>query len=235
MTSPILFAHRGGNNKHPDNTTESFQHALAAGATGLESDVRLSADGVVMLQHDNWIIRNFRFGRIERRPSAWMQQRRVLTVAEFAEQFLLPEPAAPVSVDVKASGAGAEMIRVVRDLAPDALSSLYLCTDSISRIDALRELDDRPQLVHSAEAKAFSRPLIEHVQWLGTHDIPVCNVPVEDWSVDSGTAAHESGVRVFSSLINQPARMRRALSLGVDGVYTDKVGEMVSLLKAQST
>ncbi len=235
MSTPILFAHRGGNNEFPDNTTESFRHALSVGATGLESDVRLSADGVAMLQHDNWIVRNFRFGRIDRRSSAWMQQRRVLTVAEFAEAFLLPEPVAPVSVDIKADGAEAEMIRVVRDLAPDALSSLYLCTGSIARIDALRELDDRPHLVHSAEAKAFSRPLAEHVQWLGTHDIPVCNVPVEDWSIESVTAAHESGVKVFSSLINQPARMRRALALGVDGVYTDKVVDMIGLIRAEST
>ena len=49
---PIGFAHRGARAHAPDNTSESFELALRLGASGLESDVWLTADGVPVLDHD---------------------------------------------------------------------------------------------------------------------------------------------------------------------------------------
>ena len=46
------FAHRGGRAHGPDNTLATFQNALAQGATGLETDAWLTADGCVVLDHD---------------------------------------------------------------------------------------------------------------------------------------------------------------------------------------
>ena len=52
LTAPLLFAHRGGRAHAPENTLEAFALALRLGATGLESDVWCSADGVPVLHHD---------------------------------------------------------------------------------------------------------------------------------------------------------------------------------------
>src|SRR5215218_9680885 len=52
---PIGFAHRGGMAHAPENTLEAFRLALRLGATGLESDAWLTADGVVVLHHDQSI------------------------------------------------------------------------------------------------------------------------------------------------------------------------------------
>ena len=49
---PLVFAHRGGSALRPENTTVAFDHGLALGADGLEFDVRLSRDGVVVVHHD---------------------------------------------------------------------------------------------------------------------------------------------------------------------------------------
>ena len=49
---PLVFAHRGGAGLAPENTLAAFQHGLALGADGLEVDVRLSKDGVVVVHHD---------------------------------------------------------------------------------------------------------------------------------------------------------------------------------------
>jgi glycerophosphoryl diester phosphodiesterase len=48
---PIV-GHRGNAAHAPENTMESFRQALAAGAECVELDVRLSADGVVVVMHD---------------------------------------------------------------------------------------------------------------------------------------------------------------------------------------
>ena len=52
---PIGFAHRGGMAHAPENTLEAFRLALRLGASGLESDAWLTADGVVVLHHDRSI------------------------------------------------------------------------------------------------------------------------------------------------------------------------------------
>jgi glycerophosphoryl diester phosphodiesterase len=49
---PRVFAHRGGCALGPENTLAAFDLGLAAGADGLELDVRFSADGVVVVCHD---------------------------------------------------------------------------------------------------------------------------------------------------------------------------------------
>src|SRR3954470_13853343 len=49
---PLVFAHRGGAALAPENTMAAFANGLALGADGVELDVHLSNDGVVMVIHD---------------------------------------------------------------------------------------------------------------------------------------------------------------------------------------
>jgi glycerophosphoryl diester phosphodiesterase len=49
---PKVFAHRGGSALAPENTMAAFDCGLALGADGLELDVHLSRDGVVVVHHD---------------------------------------------------------------------------------------------------------------------------------------------------------------------------------------
>ena len=49
---PLVYAHRGGAALRPENTLSAFDNGLALGADGLEFDVHLSRDGVVVVHHD---------------------------------------------------------------------------------------------------------------------------------------------------------------------------------------
>src|SRR5262245_1416540 len=49
---PLVFAHRGGCAIGPENTLAAFDRGVAAGADGLELDVRLSSDGIPVVHHD---------------------------------------------------------------------------------------------------------------------------------------------------------------------------------------
>lgn len=49
---PLVYAHRGGAALRPENTVAAFDHGLSMGADGLELDVHLSRDGVVVVHHD---------------------------------------------------------------------------------------------------------------------------------------------------------------------------------------
>lgn len=47
-----ILAHRGVTRRHRENTLEAFADAVALGVDGIETDVRLTADGVLVLHHD---------------------------------------------------------------------------------------------------------------------------------------------------------------------------------------
>ena len=49
----LIFGHRGSPRRFPENTVDSFEEALRSGADGFETDLRLLADGVAVLFHDD--------------------------------------------------------------------------------------------------------------------------------------------------------------------------------------
>ena len=53
----INFAHRGASSYYPENTFSAFYAGLFQGATGLETDVRQTKDGVLVLFHDKDLTR----------------------------------------------------------------------------------------------------------------------------------------------------------------------------------
>jgi glycerophosphoryl diester phosphodiesterase len=50
--TPLIIGHRGASGDAPENTLAAFELALQQGADGIEFDVRLSADGQVVVVHD---------------------------------------------------------------------------------------------------------------------------------------------------------------------------------------
>ena len=49
---PLVMAHRGSSARAPENTLAAFRQALADGADLLETDLRLTSDGVLVCLHD---------------------------------------------------------------------------------------------------------------------------------------------------------------------------------------
>lgn len=57
MSRPLIIGHRGASAVAPENTLAAFEAAIAAGADGIEFDVRLSRDGVPVVIHDETLYR----------------------------------------------------------------------------------------------------------------------------------------------------------------------------------
>jgi glycerophosphoryl diester phosphodiesterase len=52
-----IWAHRGARREAPENTLPAFELAVAQGADGVEFDVQLTADGTVVVIHDETVER----------------------------------------------------------------------------------------------------------------------------------------------------------------------------------
>lgn len=53
----INFAHRGASMYYPENTMVAFEKAMEMGCTGIETDVQMTKDGVLVLIHDEYLDR----------------------------------------------------------------------------------------------------------------------------------------------------------------------------------
>lgn len=54
---PLIYAHRGSSTCAPENTLAAFSMAMEQGADGIELDAKLSADGEVVVIHDQTVNR----------------------------------------------------------------------------------------------------------------------------------------------------------------------------------
>ena len=57
VLAPLIIGHRGASAVARENTIAAFSDAIAAGADGIEFDVRLTRDGVPVIIHDNSLYR----------------------------------------------------------------------------------------------------------------------------------------------------------------------------------
>src|ERR1044072_7402717 len=82
---PMIIAHRGGAMESTEHTIAAFQRAARIGAAGIETDIRLTRDGVVVVYHDDY------FGRVE--GLAPMQRTRLISDMNYSDlsaQTLMP-------------------------------------------------------------------------------------------------------------------------------------------------
>src|SRR5688500_12256193 len=132
---PIGFAHRGARAHAPENTLEGFQLAVRLGATGLESDVWLTADGVAVLDHDGVV----RAG-VRRRPIAEVPRAALPShVPSLAELYDDCGSDFDLSLDVKDEMAAPVVVAVAREAGGDeALRRLWLCHPELDVVASWR-------------------------------------------------------------------------------------------------
>ena len=222
LKPPIGFAHRGARAHAPENTIESFQLALKLGATGLESDVWLTADGVPVLDHD---------GRVRRRPIA-----RVLRADLPAHMPTLAELLATcgsdyhLSLDVKDPAAAGPVLAVAREADMD-LSRLWLCHHEWEQVAEWRQLAPDVRLVDSTRLRRIKEGPERRAARLAEAGIDAINMHHTDWSGGLTTLFHRFDVLAFGWDAQHPRILAALLHKGIDAVYSDHVDRMREALQ----
>ena len=106
-TNIFVAAHRGLSDKYPENTMEAFQAALDAGVDQLETDVRITKDGELVLIHDATVDRTTNAqGKVEDFTLAELQAldagngTKIPTFLEFME-LVKDYPALTLDIELK--------------------------------------------------------------------------------------------------------------------------------------
>lgn len=234
----VAMAHRGGA-RHPENigrenTRAAFQHAVDLGYRYLETDVQLSADGVVMAFHDDVLDRvtDLR-GPIGQQPCTVLQGPRIAgrhpipTLRELVEAF----PEARFNIDLKSDAVVEPFAALVVSLGLQ--DRICIGSFSVARLSRIRRLLG-PSVPTSAAPSEVGSLLLTGRFW-GPPPVVLqvpamlrgrrlitprliaradrLNVPVHAWTIDDGE------------------EMERLLDLGVSGLITDRTDILRAVLE----
>ncbi|KAH3757577.1 glycerophosphodiester phosphodiesterase [Pelomyxa schiedti] len=230
----LCFAHRGASGYVSGNTLEAFLLALRQGATALESDVHLSADGVPVLVHDSTV-------GLRRLPVASLSADRLSTEYKVPSLETLYRTCGTnfdFSLDIKPTDppvrdACAEaVVAVLRKVGGAAEGHLWVCHSDTAFLVAFRDRTAfRGKLVLSTRTKMIEGNYVKCTKEAASLGVHVVNMPHYEWSREAVMQAKANGVLVFAWDTHTKERLRSALAMGVDGVYCNFPDIMLETVK----
>ena len=241
---PIVYAHRGGAALRPENTIAAFDHGMALGADGLEFDVHLSRDGVVVVHHDSTLERTTSGqGALEQFTAAELAK--LDACCNFSDgsgrhpyrgsgfgiptmrEVLLRYPTAQLIVELKRGGARLAHAVVDEIRAARAIDRVAVGSFHSSAVRAVRAYE--PAL--RTGAAALETRLALYRSWVGwplgqtayrEFQVPTRSGPTPIVTRRFVNHAHRAGLSVKVWTVNTEAEMRRLLDYGVDALITDR-------------
>ncbi|SFW17268.1 glycerophosphoryl diester phosphodiesterase [Nitrosovibrio sp. Nv17] len=210
----LVIAHRGAHAAVPENTLAAFEAAVALGANGVETDVRISLDGLPVLVHDR-ITPAGPVAGLVRRDIEHAVGHEVPTLDEALEGF----PGILWNIEIKTIQALFTVMEVIRrhEAGHRILVTSFrhdvvaLCAASL-KVNFGVLVAHRPRTPDSllAYLGGNSNPRINHVVW--------------DYEVIDGSLLEKAMMEGFRNFVYGPVTKDEhdhCRELGVDGVITD--------------
>ncbi len=253
-----VIAHRGGAGLRPENTLAAFEHAVEIGTDMIEMDVQGTADGAIVSIHDPTVDRTTDGkGRVDSFPLSELRKLdagynwsddggwtfpfrgkgiRVPTLDEVFTRF----PATRMIVEMKHVGPAfaqslCALIRrfgmtgkvLVASMNEDALIAFRGACPEVATSMSGREarVFSGLHLLNLAAAYSAPAPALQIPDRLGDNIIATRGL-VE--------AAQRRNLKVHVWTINDEARMRQLIRIGVDGIITDRPDRLLELLRRAS-
>ncbi|MDD9349533.1 MULTISPECIES: glycerophosphodiester phosphodiesterase [unclassified Mumia] len=241
---PLAYAHRGGAHYGPnlgiENSLAAFENAVRLGYTYLETDARVSSDGVVFAFHDASLDRTTDHrGELARLPASTIERAQIggREPVPLLREVLDAFPDVHVNIDVKEMAAVAPTLRVI----DDARAGERVCIASFShrRLSRVRAL--APYLATSASPPEIARMSVRPwrvLPWLRRLGASCVQVPTRQGWLSIVTprfveTAHDLGLEVHVWTIDDPDDMNHLLDLGVDGLMSDRIDVLKDVLTAR--
>jgi glycerophosphoryl diester phosphodiesterase len=234
-----ITAHRGASLAAPENTLSAIRQAIAKGATYVEFDVQLTADGSIVVNHDADLM------RVARSPlvisQATFEELREVDVgtpfgAKFAGERLptldevieAAEGKVKLVVEFKSYKADAaklvaEVVKTIkdRDLVEGAVV-MSLKYDEVREVERLA-----PEIVSGFVASATLGDLSKlHADFLAVSKSQASDAFI--------ATAHAQGKEVYVWTIDDPGDMSTMIDRGVDNIITNDPATAVRVLKERA-
>jgi glycerophosphoryl diester phosphodiesterase len=217
----------------------AFTAAIEAGFTHIETDARITADGVVVAFHDDTL------GRVSDTTGSLAQldwgtvrsalvagEHRVPTIADLLERF----PDTFINIDPKSDAVVEPLVRTIEEA--EAINRVCIGSFSDRRIATLRSrlgpnlcTSLGPRAVTALRAASYGMP-VGHIVG-DCVQVPPTMRGVTLVDRRFVCEAHDRGMQVHVWTIDAELEMHRLLDLGVDGIMTDRLRALRAVLQAR--
>ena len=251
----LVIAHRGGAGLWPENTLYAFERAASLGVDVIETDVRATSDGEVVVMHDEHVGRTTDgAGRVASMTLAELKRLDAgyrwtadggrtfpfrgqgVTVPTLREVFAAL-PSMRFNVEPKQSDPQivAPLCRLIREYGMSG--KVMVAAFNRPTLEQFRR--ECPEVATSASASEVGVFLAMQRSGLAaSYSPPMQAVQVPEWAGavrvlhrDFVAAAHGRNLRVHAWTVNDEQAMRRLLDMGVDGVMTDYPDRLLKVLR----
>jgi len=222
---PVLFAHRGARAHAPENTIEAFRLAQRLGASGLESDAWLTADGAAVLDHDGVV----RSGLRRRRIADVRRDDLPAHVPTLDELYEACGTDFELSLDLKDSAVVDEVLAAAR--RHGAEDRLWLCHPDWKTVASWRERTTAARLVDSTSTRRMPDGLEAHVARIARAGVDALNLHHSDWSGGNIVMVHRFDLFALGWDAQFDRVIHELLDAGIDGVFGDHVDRLVESLE----
>ncbi len=253
---PLIMAHRGDPNRAPENTLLAMKAALEVGVDALETDVRTTRDGHLILFHDEDLRRTTGVeGTVSESTLEELQQLDLgymfsldgksfpfrgkgLSVVTIREAFeALPD--CKFNIDIKSTDgrSPALLAEAIREYARD--DSAVVASFVAPQLERFRGL--MPSVATSAHLPEVRRFLLGvRLRAMSVFcrrivfralQVPIHYGRIQVVSQRFVVEAHKRNIAVHVWTINDREMMEWLIDLGVDGIFTDDAPLMRQVLK----
>lgn len=237
----INYAHRGASNECPENTMVAFERALQLGATGIETDVHMTADGELILIHDDTLDRTtngsgpvgqFDYQTLSKldagawHSDAYAGQRipRLQDVLELAASQNIW-----LNLELKYGsyvypGIEEKLIRQVKQASYE--ERVVISSFDHYALARCHELDQ-----NMMTGILYVEALYEPWKYAATVGARALHASKQVMLPTFVAEAHQHGCLVNVWTVNDEVEMRNLIQAGVDGIITDVPDKLAALLK----
>ena len=243
--TPLVIAHRGDSAHRPENTLASFASAVELGASLVEFDVQLTADGHVVVLHDPEVgrttngkgdvrqmnlsdVRGLSAGYSERFGDEWAGER----VPTLAEALALLHGRARVMIEIKEEsvsndaegGIEAHVVAAIRHQGlADQVAVISFDHRALVRCETLA-----PEILRG---HVFGRtPLEEMIPAARDAGCGVVMPHKSRINEELATLVHGAGLKLATWVVDDPAELERLARFGLYAVGTNRPGVLLQAL-----
>lgn len=237
---PLRFAHRGSRVLWPENTAEAFQGAIDLGYQYIETDVRMTADGVVIVFHDatrdrttngTGPVERWKLSDLHHLDAAWWFDEvggyplrstgvRVRTLDEVFAMW----PNVHFNIDMKGRGMEWAVADLIKRHQREDSTLIGSFVDR--RVAKFRRITRGAVAVAAGPSAALAMLVASRGGGTIRRAVAAYQLPFDYKSMPMDRklveAIHRSGAQVHAWTVNDAADMRRLLDLGVDGIVSDR-------------
>ncbi|HEU5112028.1 MAG TPA: glycerophosphodiester phosphodiesterase [Acidimicrobiia bacterium] len=247
---PVAIAHRGSRLLWPENTMEAFSGAVELGFRHLETDLRVTGDGVLVCLHDPTVDRTtngmgpvseLTFDQLANLDAGYRHmgvdgrvfRGRGIRVPTL-EELVLTYPEVSFVVDLKTDNLVGPLIELIERV--ELYERLIVGSFSDRRLEEFREATAGRVATSTGSTAARSWLMASRIGRGVIGEAAALQLPkhsrglrvVDRRLIES---AHAQGLQVHVWTVNNRSEMEELLDLGVDGIITDRPDVLKGVLE----